>query len=186
MDLQVSERYLGVVTMCAVIAALQHLKKAVHKVRVLVGKVVRLGIYLCMKIKEINDHRLHGIERQVEIKTMLFLCTARTHVLHILFASLCLPRVEVHDRIVEEHHMSACAVIAERQRHLDKFRRDIDGNGLKIRACIGYLRVLASLHNDTIAALQRERRAVEKQRRGSLQAQSVRQVTRVRELQIRG
>ena len=100
----------------------------------------------------------------------------------VFIASFLLARIEVHHRVVEEHHMSARTVIAERQRHLDKLRRDIDGNGLKIRACIGYLRVLASLHNDTIPALQRERRAVEKQRRRSFQAQSVRQITRVCEL----
>lgn len=49
----------------AVLAALQHLNKTVHEVRVRVAQVVLLVVDLRVEIKEINDHALHGIECQV-------------------------------------------------------------------------------------------------------------------------
>ena len=167
-----------------VLAALQHLNKTVHEVRVRVAQVVLLVVNLRMKIKEINNHALHGVERQVQIETVVSLRTTGAHVFHILFAPRLLPRVEVHDRVVEEHHVSARAVVRERHSHLDKLRRDVDGNGSEIGTRISNLRRLAPLHNDTVAGVQGMRRTVEQQRCRALQTERVRQVTRVGELQF--
>ena len=173
---------IGDVTVRAVIAALQHLNETVHEVRVRMTQVVLLIVDLRVEIKEINDHALHGIERQIQVEPVRDLGATCAHVLHILFAALLLPRIEVHDRIVEEHHVSARTVVTERHRHLDKLRRDIDSDGPEVRTCTGYLRRLAPLHNDTVTSLQWELRAVEQQRCRALQTQRMRQITRVREL----
>ena len=176
---------IGNVAVRAVLAALQHLNKTVHEVRVRVAQVVLLVVYMRMEIKEIDDHALHGVERQVQIETVVSLRTTGAHVFHVFFAPRLLLRVEVHDRVVEQHHVSARAVVAERHRHLDKLRRDVDGNGSEVLTCTGYLRRLAALHDDTIAGVQGMRRAVEQQRCRALQTERVRQVTRVGELQFR-
>ena len=49
----------------AVVAALQHPNETVHEVRVWVAQVVLLVVDMRMEIKEINNHALYGIERQV-------------------------------------------------------------------------------------------------------------------------
>lgn len=174
------------VAMRAVVAALQHVNETVHEVRVLMTQVVLLIVYMCMKIKEIDNHALHGIERQIQVESVVCFRATRAHVFHILSAPRLLPRVEVHHRVVEEHHVSARAVVAERHCHLYKLRRDIYGYRPKIVACICYLCILATLYDDTVACLQGMRRAVEQQRRIALQTERVRQITCVGELQIGG
>ena len=160
----------GDVAAGAVVAALQHLKEAVHKVRVGVAEVVLLVVNLSMEVKEIDNHALHGIEGQVQVEAVSCFGAACADVLHILQAALLLARVEVHDGVVEEHHVPARAVVGERHRHPDKLRCDVDGDGSEIGTCISYPRGLAPLHNDTVARLQRVRRPVEKERRSALQA----------------
>jgi hypothetical protein len=104
----------------------------------------------------------------------------------VFIASFLLARIEVHHRIIEKHHLTAHAVIAERGSHLCKFGRHVNGYGTEIGAGVGYLRLLAATDDQAITSLQWELRTVEKQRRRPLQTQRVRQIARMRELQVHG
>lgn len=75
------------------------------------------------------------------------------HVFHVFIASFLLARIEVHRRIVEKHHLTAHAVIAERGGPLCKFRRYVDGYGTEIGAGVCYLRQLAATDDQAITSL---------------------------------
>ena len=108
----------------------------------LAREVILCLVDLCMKIKEIDDHALHCVAGQIQIEPMAFFFVPRAHVFHVFIAPLLLAGIEVHHRIIEKHHLTAHAVIAERGGHLCKFRRHVDGYGTEIGAGVGYLRLL--------------------------------------------
>ena len=168
--------------MCAVLTLFQQFHKPAHQLCALVREVILRLVDLCMKIKEIDNHALYRVAGQIQIEPMAFFFVPRAHVFHIFIAPLLLAGIEVHHRIIEKHHLTAHAVIAERGGHLCKFRRYVDGYGTEIGAGVCYLRQLAATDDQAITNLQWELRAVEKQRRRPLQTQRVRQIARMREL----
>ena len=105
---------------------------------------------------------------------MAFFFVPRAHVFHVFIAPFLLAGTEVHHRIIEEHHLTTHTVIAERCSHLCKFGRHVDGYGTEIGAGVCYLRQLAATDDQAITSLQRELRAVEKQRCCTLQTQRMR------------
>jgi len=111
-------------TVRAELTVLQQRQKTVHNRSILRGDVVLL-IEAGMEIEEIQNERLHGIDHQVAVETMLRLRKALAECLEITVTQAILLLREVHDRVEEQRQLPLGAVVGLGRGEVDKSRRDI-------------------------------------------------------------
>ena len=111
-------------TVRAELTVLQQGQKTVHNRGILRRDVVFL-VKGGMEIEEIQDKRLHGVDHQVAVETVLRLRKAQAECLEIAIAQTVLLLREVHDGVEEQCQLPLGAVVGLGCGEINESRRDI-------------------------------------------------------------
>ncbi len=150
----------GDVAVAAVVATLQQLDELAHQLMVLRREAVE-AVELGMEIKEIQYHRLHGIDEHLTVEMVLRRGKAAADGLEVLRTLPLLSLVQPHDGVVEQSQVALHAVVRLRRRHLDELLRDVDDAHAEVVALAQVLHQIAPSGDDhAVALLQAERLAV--------------------------
>ena len=150
----------GDVAVAAVVATLQQLDELAHQLVVLRRKAVE-AVELGMEIKEIQYHRLYGIDEHLTVEVVLRRGKAAADGLEVLRTLPLLSLVQPHDGVVEQSQVALHAVVRLRRSHLDELLRDVDDAHAEVVALAQVLHQVAPPGDDhAVALLQAEHLAV--------------------------
>ena len=147
-------------TVRAELAILQQRQKTVHNRSVLRGDVVLL-IEAGMEIEEIQDERLHGVDHQVAVETMLRLRKAQAECLEIAVTQAVLLLREVHNGIEKQCQLPLGAIVGLGCREIDKSRRDIHCHYTKAGIRLNLVNQFSLANDEQVALGERLLFAVE-------------------------